>query len=396
MKENRTSMWRVLSWAWLALLASCASTSLVPVNRSGNFVMEEDERRIWSRSKEEQEVLDRSGYIYEDSLLTDYVNAVVRQLRPPGSSHAMLVFQAKIIKNPLLNAFAYPNGVIYIHTGIISKMDNEAQLATVLGHEMSHAIYRHALASIHNLQNTTGVLSVLQIATLPFGIFGGLAGLLGNIGGLAAVTGYSRELESQADTSGLSLMVESGYDVREAPKVFVALKRDLDEQKTDEPFFFGSHPRLQDRIDNYTQLVTGKYSSALSTLGTERFDGLIKGLLLDNASLDLSMGRFRSVERSMGRVLRVDSLNARAYFMLGECYRLRSGRTNVDTAETHYRRAVACDSSFPPPHKAMGLILYKRGDKEAASEEFEEYLRWSPNADDRKYIEQYINEMKRR
>lgn len=390
------SIWRGLSIVCLAMFASCASTSLTPVNKSGNFEIQEDERRIWARSKEEQVVLDRSGYIYEDSLLTDYVNGVVRRLRPPASSQATLVFQAKIIKNPLLNAFAYPNGVMYIHTGIISKMDNEAQLATVLAHEMSHAIYRHAVVSMHNIQNTSGFLSVLQIATLPFGVFGSLASLLGNIGGMAAVTGYSRELEWEADTSGLGMMVESGYDVREAPKVFITMKRDLDEQKTDEPFFFGSHPRLQDRIDNYTSLVTGRYSSALSTMGTERFDGMIAGLLLDNASLDLSMGRTGSAARSMQRVLKVDSLNARAYFMLGECYRLRAGKANVDTAEKHYERAMACDSLFPPPYKAKGLILYKRGEKEAASEAFEDYLRLSPQADDRKYIEQYINEMKKR
>ena len=64
-----------------------------------------------------------------------------------GTTLHLVVFDVKIvvIKDPYLNAFAFPNGVIYIHTGMLARMDNEAQLAALLAHEMSHCIHRHTL-----------------------------------------------------------------------------------------------------------------------------------------------------------------------------------------------------------------------------------------------------------
>ena len=63
------------------------------------------------------------------------------------------------------------------------------------------------------------------MATLPFGAYGNLANLLGTVGAMAAVTGYSRELETEADNAGLVLMINAGYDPKEAPKLFIHLKR---------------------------------------------------------------------------------------------------------------------------------------------------------------------------
>ena len=134
-------------------------------------------------------------------------------------------------------------------------MDNEAQLATLLGHEMTHVTHRHLVKMFRDIKNKTAFLATLQVATAGLGPIGSLAGTLGTIGTVAAVTGYSRENETEADKEGFHLVALAGYDVEEAPKLFLHLKREVEEEQIKEPFFFGTHPRLQERIDNYNVLL---------------------------------------------------------------------------------------------------------------------------------------------
>ena len=178
-------------------IISCATTNVPSVGELESLQLYEDERRLWNRSHEEQKRLDYSGYIYDDPILAAYVSGVAQNLIPEDFANKGISIQVKIIKNPLLNAFAYPNGVIYVHTGILSKMETEAQLATILGHEISHVTHRHAIQNYRSVKNTTAVLATLQMTAIPFGVYGDLAQVLGQLGAAAAVTGYSRELETE-------------------------------------------------------------------------------------------------------------------------------------------------------------------------------------------------------
>lgn len=240
------------------VFAGCATTSLPPVTEQ-TLILEEDEKRLWLRSEEEQRVLNRSGLIYKDEELEAYLNEISKKLQPP-EVFKHIPFKIMVIKNHLLNAFAFPNGVIYVHTGILARMENEAQLATLLAHEMTHSTHRHTVRRFRDIKNKTAFLATVQVTLggLGGGI-GNLATLLGTVGTLAAVTGYSRELEAEADMEGLKLMVKAGYDPREAPKLFIHLKKELEEEKIKEPFFFGTHPRLQERIENYESLLVTRY-----------------------------------------------------------------------------------------------------------------------------------------
>ncbi len=371
-------------------MVSCATTQLPPVGEMDALQLQKDEKRIWNRSGEEQRRLNSSSYIYEDSVLSAYVNEVAQNLIPEDIKGKGLSFKVWIIRNPLLNAFAYPNGVIYVHTGLISKMENEAQLAALLGHEMSHVTHRHAIENYRSVKNTTAVLATIQMASLPFGAYGNLANVLGTVGAMAAVTGYSRELEAEADNAGLVLLINAGYDPKEAPKLFIHLKRDVEQQEKKEPFFFGTHPRLQERINNYNRFIKTKYPKTTGKKNAERFMNIISPLILDNAMIDLSMGRFSSAEDGIGRFLQSDPQNSRAHFCLGELYRQRNDEEDREKAINEYNLSIAGDPSNPAPHKGVGLIYYKLGRYQEAKAEFEKYLSLFPNADDAAYIKQYI------
>ena len=380
--------------AVMLLLSSCATTNIAPIGNQDALKLQEDEKRIWNRSKEEQKRLNQSNLIYDDPALTAYVNEVARNLVPRDVQGKGISIEVKIIKNPLLNAFAYPNGVIYVHTGILAKMDNEAQLSTLLGHEMTHVTHRHAVQQFRTVKNTTAVLATIQMASVPFGVYGSLANVLGTVGAMASVTGYSQELETEADVVGMDVMAAAGYDPQETPKLFIYLKSDLEKNKVEEPFFFGSHPRLQERIKNFEKLSESTYAGKTSVKGAERFNLLISSLLLDNAMMDLDMGRYSSALEGVEKFLGRQPSSARGHFCLGEIYRQRGEEGDSQKAEKEYHQALSCDLNYPPPHKGLGILYYKQGIANKSIEEFEKYLQLLPDAFDREYINQYIQHFK--
>ena len=374
-------------------ILACATTDLPPVEEMQSFELQEDEKRLWNRSVEEQHRLDNCNCLYEDPVLTEYVNEISQKLFPEDVRAKGLTIEVKILKNPLLNAFAYPNGVMYVHTGILSKMENEAQLAALLGHEMSHVTYRHAVENFRNVKNTTAVLATVQVASIPFGAYGNLASLLGNVGAMAAVTGYSRELEREADAAGLQLMVQAGYDPHESPKLFNHLKRDIDEQEVKEPFFFGSHPRLNERINNYTVFIRENYPNTKGAVNEERFMAVITPMLLDNAMSDLSMGRYKSAKWGIERFIQRQPENASGHFCMAELYRQMGKQEDRESAIQAYSRAIQCDPAYPEPHKGLGMIYFKQKRYDKSRTAFEQYLLLAPDAEDKGYIEQYIRRM---
>jgi len=371
-----------------SLTAGCLTTSLPPVTE--DFGLEDDEKRLWQRSKEEQRVLNNSGLVYRDNEIEDYLNKIARNLQTPEIL-ARIPFRIIVIKNPYLNAFAFPNGVIYIHTGILARMDNEAQLATLLAHEMTHCTHRHALRAFRDRKNKAIDLAAVQQNQIGCDGAVDLLALLGSTGCMAAVTGYSREFETEADMVGIRLVVKAGYDPNEAPKLFEHLTKELAEEKIREPFFFGTHPKLRDRIENYGNFLDTRYQGKRTgTKNSEVFLTKLHKVILDNAFLDLKAGRFSTAQRGAKKYLRIKPNDPRAYYLLGEISRQRKKQNDTDRAKAYYKKALSIKPSYPDPLRAIGLLYYKEGKKTLAKRSFESYLSLSPHAPDSAYIKQYL------
>jgi predicted Zn-dependent protease len=380
----------------LALAAlGCASTDLAPATKSpSGLVLEEDEHRIWNRAREEQETLRRARLEYDDPALNAYVNAVAQRVAPAEARQAGISLDVRIIRNPALNAFMYPNGAMYVHTGILARMDNEAQLATLLAHEVTHATHRHAVRRFRDIRNKTDFMAGFSVVTLPFGYWGLLAQLLGTLGMVASVYGYSQDMEREADAEGFQLMVQAGYDPREAPKLFRHLKQWVEEEDKPEPFFFNTHPRLVERIASYDEIIA-KSAEHLSRseplrIGEETYLAHTRRMVLDNAALDLSAGRFLQAQKGCQKVLALDPENARANFVMGETYRVQNDPKKFDEAIWLYRRAIALDPSYADPHKGLGTLHYHDRQAAQAAAEFQQYLQLAPAAVDRGHIQSLI------
>ena len=361
------------------LVAGCATSRPIPVTQT--LTAREEEQMLWRRVQEEQDTINGSGVLYQDADIENYLNQIAKKLHT-NSISPDISFQIKVVKDPNLNAFAFPNGVIYIHTGILARMDNEAQLAALLAHEMVHCTHRHSLRALRSIKGRTQA----KTATVRK-----LAQLLGITGSIASISGYTRELETEADRVGLDLAVKANYDPREVLKLFELLKQEIEIEGIEEPYFFGTHPNIRQRIENVNNWLAEKYRGKITGIkNTDVFQSKISRLVLDNARLDLRQGRFFVAQKTVEKFLAVKPDDARAYFLLGEVFRQRGRQEDAAAAIKNYEKSISLNPSFPEPHKAMGLIHYKDGKKRLAKKHFESCLLLSPDTIDRAYIQGYL------
>ncbi len=181
-------------------------------------------------------------HVIDDPTLTRYVNEIGKRLAASKEAQASgFLFTFQVVADPSINAFALPGGPMFINTGLLKAVDNEAQLAGVMGHEMSHVILRHG----------TNQASKARLIELPAVLGSAIAGnsMLGQLTQLGIGVGadsmllkFSRTAESQADLLGSHLMAESGYDPVEMAKFFEKLNTGQQA-----PEFLSDHPNPGNR-----------------------------------------------------------------------------------------------------------------------------------------------------
>jgi predicted Zn-dependent protease len=407
-----------------ALLASsCATRNVPPIGQGGQpFRPEADERALWARAEKEEEALLTRARVYDDPLLEEYLARVGDRLLPdevraaggPG-------FRFGVLRDPTLNAFAMPNGRIYIHTGLLSRLENEAQLAVILGHEMTHVTHRHALRFVRDARNKQVLYTVLGIAA-SIGVAAAagaraergdrvgaavlsqtanaVLGLGLQLAALASINGYGRDLEREADAEGMDRLVKAGYDPAEAPKVFRLLRDESGERGA-------SHPRLEERIESTEALLRTRYAAQAGRpdriRNTEDFDLRLRTVVRENALLDIRAGRFALARRQLDRVLAVTPRDPTAHLYYGDLHRLLAQRARTPEekdaeaarALERYEQAAALDPTFPDPFRQMGLLYYQQKQPARAREAFERYLALRPDAPDARRIREYLLELDR-
>ena len=184
-------------------------------------------------SKERQEQIGRqaTGQVYakmpvlpDSSPETQYVRRLGAKLVAVIPPQYSWPYEFHVIPQKDINAFALPGGPVFVNVGTIVAADNEAELAGVLAHEMSHVYMQHSIKQMKKTQMTQGIAGVLGAV---LGSMGGAGGALGQMGaGLAGgilTMKYSRSDEAQADAVGAIIMYKAGYDPRYLARFFQKL-----------------------------------------------------------------------------------------------------------------------------------------------------------------------------
>ena len=408
-----------------SVLPGCAHRAVPPIGVAGTpFTPDADERRLWAEAETEEEKFQKAGGLYGDPLLEAYLARIGDRLTPGEVKRAGGPgFEFHVVRDPTLSAFAMPNGKVYVHTGLLARVEDEAQLAMILAHEITHVTDRHSLQFRRDARGRVVPLSVRAIAESigaaaagPWAEHGdrvGTAGLsptaqvvlgLGlKLAAQAAIQGYGRDLEREADTGGLQQLVAAGYDPREAPKVFALLGREARERGASETFFFGNPRRLDEGLKDTEDQVQTRYAGVRGEVNTEEFALRTRTVVRDNALLDIHAGRFTLAQAQLDRVLALAPKDPTAHLYYGDLYRLRAQRAHApgvkeslaQQALAHYLRAADLDPAFPDPFRELGFLYYQQKETARAKEAFQKYLALKPDAPDARRIREYLIELDR-
>jgi predicted Zn-dependent protease len=336
---------------------------------------------LWGLMEREEQRIRRSQLLMRDQELHDYLQSIVCKL---GSEHCPDI-RVYPIRTPWFNANMAPNGMMQVWSGLLLRVDNEAQLAAVLGHEMGHYLRRHMLVRLKDARSRSAFATFM----VPFGI----GGLLASFAVLANQFSFSRDQEREADQIGLILMRRAGYDPREASLIWSNLLAEASVHPganvSKSSPLFATHPASAERRETLERLAgTGggetfqsEYQARLAPFQHELLEDEIKRAEFDESIVLLDRLSKRSPER------------ADLLYFRGETRRLRAQKDDIELALIDLNAASALSQPPPEINRSLGFIHQTRGDKAAAREAFGKYLQARPDAGDAPMIQSYVQEL---
>ena len=274
-----------------ATLSACGTANV-------NYVTGESQRGAYTWAQErqlgteaDQQIVAQFG-VYADPDLSSYVNTIAQSVLQTSAYSAPTTpaeirstpFTFRVLDSPVVNAFALPGGFVYVTRGLLAYVENEAQLAVVLGHEIGHVLARHSSQQAQRAQ--LGQLGVVGAAVLG-GVLGGSRGgqiaegiaQYGGAGAQLLLLRYGRDAERESDQAGVAYAEFAGYDAAQGARFFRALKRITEEGGQSIPSFLSTHPDPGEREQTILQLAaqtdTGTAIDAAQYL--QAIDGMVLG-----------------------------------------------------------------------------------------------------------------------
>jgi predicted Zn-dependent protease len=357
----------------------------------------EDEVRM---AQAQSKKFDEAHKAWTDPLLDTYITGVVQKLvavaKPTSYS-----YRVRVVNDASLNAFTFGGGLLYIHIGLIARLENEAQLAMVLGHEIAHVTEGHVAAGIEHAYTTSliGDAAVTAGGAAGIPVSGRTLELAYDTTMNAAVNGYGRNQERDADRIGLDYMVKAGYDPREAPITFELLLAEYGDKSSVANFFYGSHPANQERFDTLTSLAKTKYGADRAEkrlmVNTEDFKRATRGAVVASGRFEYERNHFSTAKAMFDKAERAAQDDPVPHYYLAKIAIETAGADALPGAVAELEAALKADPNYAPAHRELGLAYYRQGDRARAIASLEKYLAADPKAKDAAEIASTIAELKR-
>jgi predicted Zn-dependent protease len=333
------------------------------------------------------------GGEFHDPTLKRYLESIVQRLWE-NSERPHLPMEFAIENTSLPNAFALP-GYVAITRGLLAELENEAQFAAIMGHEVGHVMARHSAKRI-----TLG--SIQQMGLVLGGtMLGDSEGAdtlmtLGAVGSSLLLLKYDRGQELQSDRLGVKYMANLGYDPHEAigahERLNVAVNNYLERQgkeKTGDNLLnaiFSTHPRHEVRKEEMVGMIKELPPYRMSGDGKfgKRFHSALSGLheinrvyfIYDRALMLYNSADIDGAERNIKKALAVNSEQAPFYHLYGM---ILLKREDYASAERFFRRALKRDGAYQPSLFGLGMVAFNKGDYYDASEHFRRSLDLYPD-----------------
>jgi predicted Zn-dependent protease len=389
--------------------------------------------------------LERDGLVLANEPVNAYLSGIGKSLIPKGLSIERVTWKFHAVRDPQPNAFALPNGSIYVTTGLLTLIDNESQLAAIIAHELTHVMRRHTYQ--HNRSNRKKFMTMNIMAAIgaysPMGVVGAVITVVTTVAPfimVATMYGYSRDLEREADLKGVDMMISAEYPPEEMVQVMRLLDKDLEGENI--RLFYNDHPSLDERIRYLSGYLGARADKVTHQMELHRertaYFQNMEPAMRHNLQLSINLGRYRSAVYLAQRLVdfHPDSENlfwlAEAYRTLGprspqltekqltnsakkDAAKKREKRTveeeelellatpagkeswqqNQQKAEELYLRALAAENPVPLAHRGLGMLYEKLTRTNDALTEYQKYIELSPAAPDRERIQRRIESLRR-
>ena len=387
---------------------------------------------------------ERDGLVLADEATNAYLRRIGQSLVPRDLKLERVTWKFRALRDPQPNAFALPNGSIYVTTGLITLIDNESQLAAIIAHELTHVMRRHTYLSNRSNRKKFLTMNVMQAvgAYAPLSVVGAVIMAVTTVAPfimMATMYGYSRDLEREADLKGIDMMISAEYPPEEMVNVMKLLDKDIEGENV--RLFYNDHPALDERIKYLSSYLGARANTVTPQMELNRERKLyfqkLEPVMRHNVQLAINVGRARSAVSLAQRL--VDFHNdSENLFWLAESYRalgprapqltekeltnsgkkdaekLREKRTaeeeerdllatpagkdnwqkHQQLAEELYQRALNDENPTPVAHRGLGMLYEKLGRGSDAVVQYEKYLVQAPAATDRERIQRRITALK--
>lgn len=271
---NRWQSTATLTTLLLLTLAACAVN---PATGKRQLILVSEGKELQLGKENDKVVLAQFGR-YEDEDLQVYVREIGEKLAA-RSERPDLDWSFKVVDDPLVNAFALPGGYIYVTRGILAHFNSEAEMASVLGHEIGHVTARHSVNQMSKARLASIALGAGMLVSEDLEALGGAAEA-----GLGVLfLKFGRDDERQADDLGLRYLIKSGYDPRPMAAVFTTLKRVSKAGGGDRPpGWMSTHPDPENREQRTNRSIRERgrdFSNSLIRRDEylQKIDGIVFG-----------------------------------------------------------------------------------------------------------------------
>ncbi len=371
---NRRDFIRGCTLAAAGWLASCA-TNPVTGKSELMLVSEQDEVAIDRQHAPLQ--LSADYGITQDRQLGDYIARTGKGLAA-GTHRPQMPYRFEVVNATYVNAYAFPGGTIATTRGILLKIDNEAELASLLGHELGHVNARHTAQQMSKAALTqTLVGGASAMAGGQGSALGDLTGQLGAIGAGALLASYSRDNEREADDLGLRYMAAAGYNP-DGFKGLMDILRSLNRHKANAvELLFATHPMSEERYQTAIEAIGTRYPDRSArplyreryqdqTAGLRRIAGAIEAM--QNGEKEMARQNFGTAEAQFQGAIKKAPQDYAAHVLMAKC---QYAQQRFDRAADFANEAGRIYPQEPQAQMVMGVARLHTGNFDAAFENFE-------------------------
>jgi predicted Zn-dependent protease len=384
--------------AWLAialLAASFAGAAAEPIESSlpgQRPPAGSDEDELWYAMERSERELQQSPLLVRDPAL----NAYVREVACKVAADYCQDLRVYIVDLPWFNASMSPNGMLIVWTGALLRVQDEAELALVLGHEFAHFRERHTLQAWRKAKRTSAFLATFGLLTYGGGV--GIVGQLAGIAGAASMFRFSRTAEREADRLGFASATAQGYDPEAGVRIWERLKHEEDARHYGKPIpVFATHPQVEERLEDVRAAATTALAlpGARSERNQPAYRAVTRPFLAHWLEGELSRRMYDTSIQVLGELRALAPADAQATyaFYQAEAFRRRAKGDDRAQAERLYAEAVRLGDPPAAAWREHGLALRARGERAAAASALQCYLRLEPAAADAAFIRRYLTEL---